>query len=302
MLIGYGLVVGLNGTGDTLQNSPFTQQALQTMLERLGVNTRGANVNTKNIAAVMVTANLPPFAAQGTRIDVTVSALGDAKSLQGGTLLVTPLLGGGRRSLRARARAARGRRLLGAGRGGIGHARRADLGPHRQRRASSSAKSPSSLPSGRRCACRCAIPISPRRSASPRRSTAIVGEPAATATDPATVQLGPAAELYRQYRRAPDRDRAAEGRTRSAGEGGDRRTVRRHRHGRRRAHLHGRHRARQPHHPRHRNAASQPAAALLAGKARREVVPRTEIEVDEETGKQLVVLQDGVSLQIWSTA
>jgi flagellar P-ring protein FlgI len=92
MLIGYGLVAGLNGTGDTLQNSPFTRQALQTILERLGVNTRGANVNTKDIAAVMVTANLPPFAAQGSKVDVTVSAMGDAKSLQGGTLLATPLL------------------------------------------------------------------------------------------------------------------------------------------------------------------------------------------------------------------
>ena len=92
VLIGYGLVAGLNGTGDTLQNSPFTRQALQTILERLGVNTRGANVNTKDIAAVMVTANLPPFAAQGSKVDVTVSAMGDAKSLQGGTLLATPLL------------------------------------------------------------------------------------------------------------------------------------------------------------------------------------------------------------------
>ena len=93
ILIGYGLVVGLNGTGDALRNAPFTQQALQTMLERLGVNTRGEIVNTKNVAAVMVTANLPPFSAQGTHIDVTVSAMGDAKSLQGGTLLATPLLG-----------------------------------------------------------------------------------------------------------------------------------------------------------------------------------------------------------------
>ncbi len=92
ILIGYGLVVGLAGTGDALRNSPFTQQALQTMLERLGVNTRGENVNTKNVAAVMVTANLPPFSAQGSHIDVTVSALGDASSLQGGTLLATPLL------------------------------------------------------------------------------------------------------------------------------------------------------------------------------------------------------------------
>jgi flagellar P-ring protein precursor FlgI len=92
-LVGYGLVVGLNGTGDSLNNSPFTKQSLQAMLERLGVNTRGANLRTVNVAAVMVTANFPAFGAQGTRVDVTVSALGDAKSLQGGTLLVTPLLG-----------------------------------------------------------------------------------------------------------------------------------------------------------------------------------------------------------------
>ncbi|GLS45435.1 flagellar basal body P-ring protein FlgI [Methylobacterium brachythecii] len=92
-LVGYGIVVGLNGTGDTLNNIPFTKQSLQAMLERLGVNTRGATMRTQNLAAVMVTANLPPFSAQGNRIDVTVSSLGDAKSLQGGTLLVTPLLG-----------------------------------------------------------------------------------------------------------------------------------------------------------------------------------------------------------------
>jgi flagellar P-ring protein FlgI len=92
-LIGYGLVVGLNGTGDTINNSPFTRQSLTAMLERLGINIRGQTLRTGNVAAVMVTANLPPFSTQGTRIDVTASALGDAKSLQGGTLLVTPLLG-----------------------------------------------------------------------------------------------------------------------------------------------------------------------------------------------------------------
>jgi flagellar P-ring protein precursor FlgI len=93
MLVGYGLVVGLNGSGDSLKNAPFTQQSLQTMLERMGVNTRGQTMQTKNIAAVMVTANLPAFAASGTRIDISVSALGDAKSLQGGTLLVTSMFG-----------------------------------------------------------------------------------------------------------------------------------------------------------------------------------------------------------------
>ena len=93
MLVGYGLVVGLAGTGDSLRNAPFTRQSLEGMLERLGINIRGTNLQTNNVAAVMVTANLPPFARHGARIDVAVSALGDAKSLQGGTLLVTPLLG-----------------------------------------------------------------------------------------------------------------------------------------------------------------------------------------------------------------
>lgn len=93
MLVGYGLVVGLNGTGDSLRNAVFTQESLIAMLERLGVGTRGSSPKTKNVAAVMVTATLPPFARRGSRIDVTVSALGDAKSLLGGTLLVTPLLG-----------------------------------------------------------------------------------------------------------------------------------------------------------------------------------------------------------------
>jgi flagellar P-ring protein FlgI len=92
-LVGYGLVVGLNGTGDTLNNIPFTKQSLQAMLERMGVNIRGATIRTGNVAAVMVTGNLPAFGTQGTRMDVTVSSLGDAKNLQGGTLLVTPLLG-----------------------------------------------------------------------------------------------------------------------------------------------------------------------------------------------------------------
>src|ERR1700682_3561300 len=92
-LIGYGLVVGLNGTGDTINNSPFTKQSLTAMLERLGVDIRGPTARTGNVAAVMVTSNLPPFGTQGTRIDVTVSALGDSKSLQGGVLLVPPLLG-----------------------------------------------------------------------------------------------------------------------------------------------------------------------------------------------------------------
>jgi flagellar P-ring protein precursor FlgI len=93
MLVGYGLVVGLSGTGDTLQTGHFTKQSLRAMLNRLGVKPTEGGLDSKNVAAVMVTASLPPFARQGARIDVTVSALGDSKSLLGGTLLVTPLLG-----------------------------------------------------------------------------------------------------------------------------------------------------------------------------------------------------------------
>jgi len=92
-LVGYGLVVGLAGTGDSLRNCPFTRQSLEGMTERLGVNIRGANANSKNMAAIMVTAELPPFATPGSRIDVSVSSMCDAKSLLGGTLLVTSLQG-----------------------------------------------------------------------------------------------------------------------------------------------------------------------------------------------------------------
>ncbi len=92
-LVGYGLVVGLGGSGDTLRNAPFTEQSLASMLERLGVNIKNTDMKTKNVAAVMVTANLTAFARQGTRIDITVSSLGDAQDLKGGTLLPTPLMG-----------------------------------------------------------------------------------------------------------------------------------------------------------------------------------------------------------------
>ena len=93
MLVGYGLVIGLNGTGDTLKDGHFTKQSLQAMLNRMGVKPTDAGLDSKNVAAVMVTASLPPFARQGSRIDISVGALGDSKSLLGGTLLVTPLLG-----------------------------------------------------------------------------------------------------------------------------------------------------------------------------------------------------------------
>lgn len=92
-LVGYGLVIGLNGTGDRLRNTPFTEQSLASMLERMGVNVRDQELRTKNVAAVMVTADLPPFAQYGGTIDVTVAGLGDSTSLAGGMLLVTPLIG-----------------------------------------------------------------------------------------------------------------------------------------------------------------------------------------------------------------
>ena len=92
-IVGYGLVVGLNGTGDTLRNSPFTEQSLQSMLDRMGVNVRTVKPRTRNVAAVIVTAELPAFVGRGSRIDVTVSSLGDATSLVGGSLIMTPLAG-----------------------------------------------------------------------------------------------------------------------------------------------------------------------------------------------------------------
>ncbi|MDO5648463.1 flagellar basal body P-ring protein FlgI [Paracoccus sp. (in: a-proteobacteria)] len=90
-LVGYGLVVGLDGTGDGMRNAPFTEEMLAGLLERLGVNVSDDALRSKNVAAVIVTAALPPFARSGSRIDVNVSTIGDAKSLLGGTLVMTPL-------------------------------------------------------------------------------------------------------------------------------------------------------------------------------------------------------------------
>ncbi|MBT0780077.1 MULTISPECIES: flagellar basal body P-ring protein FlgI [Paracoccus] len=90
-LVGYGLVVGLNGSGDSLRNSPFTEEIMAGLLERLGVNVTDEAFRPKNVAAVIVTATLPPFARAGSQIDVSVAAIGDAKSLLGGTLVMTPL-------------------------------------------------------------------------------------------------------------------------------------------------------------------------------------------------------------------
>ncbi|WP_114953977.1 flagellar basal body P-ring protein FlgI [Sphingosinicella terrae] len=92
-LVGYGLVVGLAGTGDRLRNVPFTEESMQAMLERMGVNVRGSQMRSQNVAAVSITATLPPFARSGSTIDVQVSALGDATSLQGGTLIASALRG-----------------------------------------------------------------------------------------------------------------------------------------------------------------------------------------------------------------
>lgn len=92
-LVGYGMVVGLNGTGDNIKSINFAKESLISMLDRIGINSRDGQLKSKNIAAVMVTANLPAFGRQGSRIDVMVSALGDAKNLQGGTLIATPLVG-----------------------------------------------------------------------------------------------------------------------------------------------------------------------------------------------------------------
>ena len=92
-LVGYGIVVGLNGTGDTVRNSPYTEDSLTYMLERLGMNVQGEDIKPDNVAAVLVTATLPSFARNGSSIDVSVSSIGDAESLEGGTLILTPLKG-----------------------------------------------------------------------------------------------------------------------------------------------------------------------------------------------------------------
>jgi flagellar P-ring protein precursor FlgI len=92
-LVGYGIVVGLNGTGDSVRNSPFTEDSLSNMLERLGVNVQGEDIRPNNVAAVLVTATLPAFSRSGSSIDVSVASIGDAGSLEGGTLILTPLRG-----------------------------------------------------------------------------------------------------------------------------------------------------------------------------------------------------------------
>ncbi|MCW6511387.1 flagellar basal body P-ring protein FlgI [Lichenifustis flavocetrariae] len=93
-LVGYGIVVGLLGTGDTMRNAPFTEQSMQSMLDKMGINVRGISLRARNVAGVIVTTHLPPLVSRGSQLDVTVSSLGDSTSLLGGTLVMTPLIGG----------------------------------------------------------------------------------------------------------------------------------------------------------------------------------------------------------------
>ncbi len=174
-LVGYGLVVGLNGTGDGLRNSPFTEEIMTNILERLGVNVQGEQFRPKNVAAVFVTATLPPFARAGSRIDVTVSAIGDASSLLGGTLVMTPLNAADGQIYAV----AQGTVIAG---GAVGQGRRGERGAGRaDRRASiprgdrSSARSSSTSPACRRSGWRCATPTSPPPSGSRPRSTRPTG-------------------------------------------------------------------------------------------------------------------------------
>jgi len=296
VLIGYGLVAGLNGTGDTLQNSPFTRQALQTILERLGVNTRGANVNTKDIAAVMVTANLPPFAAQGSKVDVTVSAMGDAKSLQGGTLLATPLLAadGEVYALAQGPLAVGGFNAQGAGasvsRGVPTSGRISSGGTIEKEVTFKLAEAPSLRLSLR----------NPDFTTAKRVAQAInrfIGEPAASASDPATVHLVKPASFdgnivallteIEQLKVEPDLPAKVviDEQSGVIVMGSDVRisTV---------AIAQGNLTIRVTETPQ----VSQPQPFSMQGET--VIVPRTDIEVDEETGKQLIIVRAGVSLEV----
>ena len=169
-LVGYGLVIGLNGTGDSLRNAPFTEQSLQSMLDRMGVNIRKTQSRTRNVAAVIVTAELPAFIGRGSRIDITVSSLGDATSLVGGSLIMTPLAGPDNRIYAV----AQGPVVVsGFSAGGAAEtvtqnvptsARIPNGALSSASRRASSATTNTSFSS-------CAIPISPRPSASPTPST-----------------------------------------------------------------------------------------------------------------------------------
>jgi flagellar P-ring protein FlgI len=296
MLIGYGLVAGLNGTGDTLQNSPFTRQALQTILERLGVNTRGANVNTKDIAAVMVTANLPPFAAQGSKVDVTVSAMGDSKSLQGGTLLATPLLAadGEVYALAQGSLAVGGFNAQGQGASvsrGVPTSGRISSGGTIEKEVSFKLADAASLRLSLR---------NPDFTTAKRVAQAInrfIGEPVASASDPATVHLVRPASYagnivallteIEQLKVEPDLPAKVviDEQSGVIVMGRDVRisTV---------AIAQGNLTIRVTETPQ----VSQPQPFSMQGET--VVVPRTDIEVDEETGRQLIIVRDGISLEV----
>jgi flagellar P-ring protein precursor FlgI len=296
MLIGYGLVAGLNGTGDTLQNSPFTRQALQTILERLGVQTRGANVNTKDIAAVMVTANLPPFGTQGSKVDVTVSAMGDAKSLQGGTLLATPLLAadGEVYALAQGPLAVGGFNAQGAGASvsrGVPTSGRISSGGTIEREVTFKLADAPSLRLSLR---------NPDFTTAKRVAQAInrfIGEPAASASDSATVHLVRPASYagnivallteIEQLKVEPDLPAKVviDEQSGVIVMGADVRisTV---------AIAQGNLTIRVTETPQ----VSQPQPFSMQGET--VVVPRTDIEVDEETGRQLIIVRAGVSLEV----
>jgi len=294
MLIGYGLVVGLNNTGDSLKNAPFTQQALQTMLERLGVNTRGSQVNTKNVAAVMVTASLGAFAAQGTHMDVIVSALGDAKSLQGGALLATPLLAadGAVYALAQGPVAIGGFSAQGAAASvtrGVPTSGRISNGAIVEREVGFSLAGAQSLKLSLR---------NPDLTTAQRMAQAInryLGVPAADATDPATVKLVRPASYpnvvalltdVEQLKVEPDLPAKVviDEQSGVIVIGSDVRisTV---------AIAQGNLTIRVTETPQ----VSQPQPFAQQGQT--QVVPRTDIDVDEETGKRLVLLNAGVSLE-----
>ena len=294
MLIGYGLVVGLNNTGDSLKNAPFTQQALQTMLERLGVNTRGASINTKNVAAVMVTASLAPFSAQGSHMDVTVSAMGDAKSLQGGALLATPLLAadGEVYGLAQGAVAIGGFSAQGAAASvtrGVPTSGRISNGAIVEREIGFTLANAKSLRLSLR---------NPDLTTAQRMAQAInryLGTPAAAATNPSTVNLVRPANYadivtlltdVEQLRIEPDSPAKVVIDEQSGvivmGSNVRISTV---------AIAQGNLTIRVTETPQ----VSQPQPFSQQGQT--QVVPRTDIQVDEEMGKQLILLNDGVSLQ-----
>ena len=265
------------------------------MLERLGVNIRGQTMRTGNVAAVMVTANLPAFGTQGTRIDVTVSALGDAKSLQGGTLLVTPLLGadgnvyavgqgsvaiGGFQAEGEAAKIVRGVPTVGRIANGAIIEREIDFTLNRLNQLRMALRNPDFT-----TAKRIAAAIND-----------FIGAPTAEPLDPGDRRHHRAAAIPRQRRLAAHRDRAAAGRARPCRQDRHRRALRHHRHGPRRARLHGRGGAGQPHRHHHRDAAGQPAGAVLARRHDRASC-RAPASACRRTARSSRVVKDGVSLQ-----